>query len=81
MQLTVNIENRNIYNSLLLFLKSVGITIVGSKDEREGKSLQMTKGKQKLPKKERKFGALKGKVWMSDDFNEPLDDFKEYMPA
>ena len=78
MQLTVNIENRNIYNSLLLFLRSVGITIVGSKEE---KSLQMTKGKQKLPKKERKFGALKGKVWMSDDFNEPLDDFKEYMPA
>jgi antitoxin (DNA-binding transcriptional repressor) of toxin-antitoxin stability system len=27
----------------------------------------------------RQWGLLKGKGWMSDDFNEPLDDFKEYM--
>ena len=26
------------------------------------------------------FGSQKGKIWMSDDFDEPLDDFKEYMP-
>lgn len=25
------------------------------------------------------FGALKGQIWMSEDFDEPLDDFKEYM--
>ena len=24
-------------------------------------------------------GILKGKVWMSDDFNEPLDVMEEYM--
>ena len=24
-------------------------------------------------------GILKGKVWMSDDFGEPLDEMKEYM--
>jgi hypothetical protein len=25
-------------------------------------------------------GCMKGTItWMSDDFNEPLDDFKEYM--
>jgi len=24
-------------------------------------------------------GLLKGKVWMSDDFNEPLEEMKEYM--
>jgi hypothetical protein len=24
-------------------------------------------------------GQGKGKVWMSDDFDEPLDDFAEYM--
>lgn len=28
--------------------------------------------------KQRKAGGI-GKVWMSDDFNEPLEDFKEYM--
>lgn len=25
------------------------------------------------------FGCMKGRVWIADDFNEPLDDFKEYM--
>lgn len=26
-----------------------------------------------------KRGSAKGKVWMSDDFDESLEDFKEYM--
>ena len=25
------------------------------------------------------YGSMKGKIWMSDDFNEPLEDFEEYM--
>jgi hypothetical protein len=25
------------------------------------------------------FGSMKGKVWMADDFDAPLEDFKEYM--
>ncbi|MBW4473605.1 MAG: DUF2281 domain-containing protein [Stenomitos rutilans HA7619-LM2] len=29
--------------------------------------------------KKREAGALKGRIWMSDDFDEPLEDFKEYM--
>jgi hypothetical protein len=32
----------------------------------------------KLPRSTAK-GILKDKVWMSDDFNEPLEDLKEYM--
>jgi len=28
----------------------------------------------------RGFGCLRGKVWMAPDFNEPLEDFKDYMP-
>ena len=28
-----------------------------------------------------RFGSAKGQVWMSDDFDEPLDDFNDYMPA
>jgi len=32
-----------------------------------------------LPKKKREAGALKGKIWMSDDFDELLEDFREYM--
>ncbi|MEM6522730.1 MAG: DUF2281 domain-containing protein [Bacteroidota bacterium] len=29
--------------------------------------------------KERKLGRYKGKIRMSADFNEPLNDFKDYM--
>jgi len=25
------------------------------------------------------FGCLKGQIWMADDFDAPLDCFKEYM--
>ena len=32
-----------------------------------------------FPLKSRGYGSLKGKIWMSEDFNEPLEDFKEYM--
>lgn len=39
------------------------------------KSKQKTKEKVK----ERKFGCAKGFFIMHDDFDEPLDDFKEYM--
>ena len=31
------------------------------------------------PKKEREFGCLKGQIWMAEDFDAPLDDFKDYM--
>ena len=30
-------------------------------------------------KKPLKRGSAKGKVWTSSDFDEPLEDFKEYM--
>lgn len=32
-----------------------------------------------VPKKQLRFGMMKGTFVMSDDFDEPLDDFKEYM--
>ena len=25
------------------------------------------------------FGCAKGKIWMADDFDAPLEDFKDYM--
>jgi antitoxin (DNA-binding transcriptional repressor) of toxin-antitoxin stability system len=25
------------------------------------------------------FGSARGKIWMSDDFDEPLEEFEEYM--
>ena len=29
--------------------------------------------------KKRQAGLLQGKIWMADDFDEPLEDFKDYM--
>jgi hypothetical protein len=39
----------------------------------------ISKKKKSGIKKTRKAGFLKGKIEMSSDFNEQLDDFKEYM--
>ncbi|MCL2105908.1 MAG: DUF2281 domain-containing protein [Oscillospiraceae bacterium] len=25
------------------------------------------------------LGSMKGKIWMADDFDAPLEDFREYM--
>lgn len=33
----------------------------------------------KQAKPNRQPGSAKGMVWMSDDFDEPLEEFKEYM--
>jgi DNA-damage-inducible protein J len=30
-----------------------------------------------LPKKMRQFGSMKGKIWMADDWDAPLEDSKE----
>jgi len=27
------------------------------------------------------FGTAEGKIWMSEDFDAPLDDFEDYMPS
>ena len=32
-----------------------------------------------ISKKHAKLGGWEGKISMSDDFNEPMDEFKEYM--
>jgi antitoxin (DNA-binding transcriptional repressor) of toxin-antitoxin stability system len=29
--------------------------------------------------KRKGFGSAKGQIWMSDDFDEPLEEFEEYM--
>ena len=52
----------------------VVITFVKAIDEEATNTNQSDK----LPRSTAK-GLLKGKVWMSDDFNEPLDELKEYM--
>lgn len=38
-----------------------------------------TKSKSKPKLKAREFGFAKGKIKLSSDFDEPMDEFKEYM--
>lgn len=38
-----------------------------------------TKSKKEVSPKPRTFGSLKGKIKMAEDFDAPLEDFKEYM--
>ena len=38
-----------------------------------------SKSKVKSQLKEREFGYFKGKIKLSTDFDEPLDEFKNYM--
>ena len=37
------------------------------------------KRKKEIKKKKPKFGCAKGQIYMSPDFDEPLEDFKDYM--
>ena len=41
--------------------------------------LAKTKKNSKESEPEKTFGSLKGKISLSEDFDEPLDDFKDYM--
>lgn len=42
-------------------------------------SLKRKVQKQEPEKKKREYGYAKGAFIMSDDFDEPLEDFKDYM--
>jgi hypothetical protein len=48
--------------------------------KQEKKKLILDLQKLVEPQKDRVFGEYDGKIWMSDDFNEPLEEFAEYMP-
>ena len=46
------------------------------------KITQVVKMDENVPQKKRRFGFRKGALkYMSPDFNEPLDDFEDYMPG
>ncbi|PAX60315.1 type II toxin-antitoxin system Phd/YefM family antitoxin [Brunnivagina elsteri] len=53
----------------------------------EGEEIIITRNNQPILKliqfspnrKRRQKGSAKGQIWMAPDFDEPLEDFKEYM--
>lgn len=51
-----------------------GEEVIITRDDRPVAWLSPIPGKRQRP-----FGSVQGTIWMSDDFDEPLDDFHEYM--
>jgi len=41
--------------------------------------IAFTPAKAETLERRRGFGCLKGQIWMADDFDAPLEDFKDYM--
>ena len=39
----------------------------------------LDKRRKEIKKKKPKFGCAQGEIYMSPEFDEPLDDFKDYM--
>lgn len=39
----------------------------------------LSKRKKEIQQKKPKYGCAKGEIYISPDFDEPLDDFKDYM--
>jgi antitoxin (DNA-binding transcriptional repressor) of toxin-antitoxin stability system len=61
--------------SSLAELAASGEEVIIAKDDQPFVKLVSAKP----TKKRRKFGSAKGLIQMADDFNEPLEEFKEYM--
>lgn len=88
MELKLNIAYQQVFNLLKQLPIAEWKKLRGEIDKELTKKEQNLSSLPRAPrgakrwnyKKERPSGILKGKVWMAEDFNDPLDDFKEYMP-
>ena len=68
----LDISQAKAYLSKLLDLAIKGEEIVITQDNKPVAKISPIK-------RPLKRGSAKNQVWMSDDFDEPLEDFKEYM--
>lgn len=60
----------------LIAIVASGEEVVITKDDGAGFKIIPLDDKKPTPK----FGSAQGLIEMSDDFDEPLEDFKDYMP-
>lgn len=78
-----NYEKENIMQIDLTFDQILNLVNQLSLQDKEKLKHEIDKAltiNSKKNKTERKFGLLKEeKIWISDDFDEPLEDFKDYM--
>ena len=73
---TYTVETAKASLSQLLTDAHKGKTVVIRADNGWAVKLVPTPSRTKKP---RKAGSARGQVWMSDDFDDPLDDFADYM--
>lgn len=66
-------------NNLSLYNKINSLPENLKKEVQDFVELLQTKVKKEVRKKPRVFGSLKGKIKMTDDFDAPIEDFKDYM--
>jgi hypothetical protein len=72
MQVTIELLNTHALNLLQDLEKMRIIRFIKNKQKEHTPQVE--------PKKQRRFGVMKGVVaYMSPDFNAPLEDFKDYM--
>ena len=65
-----------IYDAIFLDNKTIRLSEKSSVSEKEVQLIMIPK---KTSKQKRKAGLLKGKIRMSDIFNDPLEEMREYM--
>ncbi|MBU0763982.1 MAG: DUF2281 domain-containing protein [Bacteroidetes bacterium] len=70
MEATIRIDDSKTFQALLHFLKSINIEVITKQEKNKQKKNSLSNSPE--------YGRLKGKIFTTTDFNEPLDDFKEY---
>jgi hypothetical protein len=71
--LNEDMDNVSLYSKIISLPENL------KKEVQEFVELLQTRTKKNSRKKPRDFGSLKGKIKMIEDFDAPIDDFKEYM--
>ncbi len=69
-------EAKEHFDDLIEAAMRVEIVVIESGDET---TLQIVAIPRQPPRRRRTFGSAKGLIKSADDFNEPLEDFREYM--
>lgn len=82
----IHIENKLIFDKFLSLPESMKqeaadfIEFLTSRYQKEKRSRRnISPPPKKIKKRESNFGSARGLIIMGDDFDEPLEDFKEYM--
>ena len=66
-------EQLNFYNKIIFLPEEI------KREVNDFIDFLISKRKSEIKKKKPQYGCAKGKIFMSSDFDEPLEDFKDYM--